>query len=212
MRLDGHRIHEGEIILPERDRQATSCMPTPADALLQKPETQGAYMQAGPSPAMPPPVPSALRDRESLGFLSGKSGMPRQAETEKAGPGFYLAGAAIVAACFWFSGGHVLFRPSTLAAVPAGPELKIDGFQSRILRVAGVDTLLVTGSVVNQGTAATASTPVVIAVTGTDGSRLSYQFGQSGRLLAAGERTEFSMRLDAPPSGVKTVSARLAGE
>ena len=66
--------------------------------------------------------------------------------------------------------------------------------------------LFVDGEAANDGPAAELLPPLEIVVAASDGSTTRYRLGTNGRRLAPGETFAFSSRLDAPKSGVKTVS------
>ena len=142
------------------------------------------------------------------------SGMDTLRKTEaprptrmRGGPLFWAAGIGMAAAAFWISGGHVLIRdfPFAMERTQAGA-LRISGVRSRVDQSGVRPVLFVDGEAVNDGAAAELLPPLEIVVAGADGSVTRYRLGSNGRSLAPGETFAFSSRLDAPKSGIKTVS------
>ena len=66
--------------------------------------------------------------------------------------------------------------------------------------------VFVDGEAANDCAAAFLLPPIDVVVAGADGSVSRYRLGTNGRSLAPGETFAFSSRLDAPKSGIKTVS------
>ncbi len=125
----------------------------------------------------------------------------------RAGPAFWIYGLGIAAAAFWVSGGHALVRALPLIAQGEPPRaLRLSGVTSRVEGSSARPLLFVDGEAANDGDAAQALPPLDILVTGHDGRVTRYRLGTNGRPLAPGQIFAFSSRLDAPKSGVRTVS------
>lgn len=125
----------------------------------------------------------------------------------RGGPLFWTTGIALVIASFWVSGGHALVRELTSVGTQASQSaLRISGVTSRIDASGARQLLLVDGEVANDGNATEHLPALEISVIGNDSVVTRYRLGTSGRPLSAGETFAFSSRLDAPKSGVKTVT------
>lgn len=120
---------------------------------------------------------------------------------QRAGPAFWTSGLLLVAAAFWFSGGHALFhidRSGQLVAETAGFEVL--GVDTRLERFNGRVMLLVDGAVQNTGMRDAVAPGVVVNVEADNGAVTRYALGLGERLVAPGDTASFSSRL-APPSG-----------
>lgn len=127
----------------------------------------------------------------------------------RGGPLFWACGLLLVALAFWISGGHALVgrgAPGPAAQAPAGSALHIAGVTSRIEAHDGRSVLFVEGRAENRGGAALALPGIGIAVTANDGAVTRYHLATRGTELKPGDRYSFSSRLEAPDSGVRTVS------
>lgn len=123
------------------------------------------------------------------------------------GPLFWTTGIALAVAAFWVSGGHAIVRNATFIGTEAPQSaLRISGVTSRVDMSGARPILLIDGEAANDGAAVEHLPPLVIAVTGNDGTVTRYRLGTSGRPMAPGETFAFSSRLDVPKNGVKTVS------
>ncbi|MBX3584370.1 MAG: hypothetical protein KF810_21025 [Rhizobiaceae bacterium] len=125
----------------------------------------------------------------------------------RGGPLFWTTGIALVIASFWVSGGHALVRELASVGTQASQgALRISGVTSRIDASGVRQLLLVDGEVANDGKATEHLPALEISVIGNDSVVTRYRLGTSGRPLSPGETFAFSSRLDAPKSGVKTVT------
>jgi hypothetical protein len=139
--------------------------------------------------------------------------------SRRGGPAFWLFGMVLVAGAFWVSGGHALVsRPGT-ATPPvvevADPRaaLRIMGVESKMERAPnGKAFVLVDGEVVNTGDRHAVLPPLDIVVTDGAGSSVRYVLGTGERRLAPSGRFPFSSRLQAPASGVGTVTVDFSTE
>jgi hypothetical protein len=129
---------------------------------------------------------------------------------EPGGPLFWTVGAMLVAATFWISGGHALFRDIQLFSLPERETLRIVNVSSRVDASGAKAVLLVDGETLNEGEAVEQLPAIEIAVTGNDGLVTRYRLGTSGRPLSPGETFGFSSRFDAPKNGMKAVSVSFA--
>lgn len=136
-------------------------------------------------------TPSAARPRFSRG-----------------GVGFWAGGLTLAAAAFWISGGHVL---ATRPAASAGTAtVRVANVSSRVVEARGRSQIVVDGMLDNPGARHAALPDVTIHVTGGDGRTTLYRLGAGGGDLAAGGQWPFSGRLEAPASGVRSISVSLA--
>lgn len=157
---------------------------------------------------------NAFRSREGeensipgLDMLRGRQTQGRAQRGERGGPLFWAVGAMLVAAAFWFSGGHALLNGVSLfeSDGPA-PGLRIASLQSRIEKGNGRALLFVDGEAVNEA-AATETVPTLsINVLDSQGRTTRYLLGTNDHRLAPGQHFAFSSRLIAPKGGVKSVS------
>lgn len=146
---------------------------------------------------------SAAAPREGMDML--RQG-PAAARREPAGALFWTVGTMLVAATFWISGGHALFRDLALFNRSEPETLRIVNVSSRIDASGAKAVLLVDGETLNEGKAVDQLPAIEIAVTENDGLITRYRLGTAGRQLAPGETFGFSSRLDAPKNGMKAVS------
>lgn len=136
-----------------------------------------------------------------------KTGAAAERGARRGGPLFWLFGLALVALAFWIAGGHALLGEGGLPAPAAAKApLHIADVASRVETHGGRGVLFVTGRAENGGREALALPPIEIAVTANDGGVTRYRLGTGGTELKPGDRYSFSSRLEAPGSGVKTVS------
>ena len=128
---------------------------------------------------------------------------------QPAGPAFWLAGAALALAAFWFSGGHAV---ATGWIGAAQEPVRLASLDSRILRDGRRPVLLVDGTLRN-ATGESAGLPLLtVNVTDGDGRLTRYRLGKiDGRIDAHGS-WRFSSRLEAPRSGVSAVTVTVGTE
>lgn len=162
---------------------------------------------SGPRDDMPAAPSIGSLAAPALGMDMLRKGEAPRSGRVRGGPLFWISGIGLAAAAFWVSGGHALLRdfPLTLERAQAGA-LRISGVRSRVDQSGGRPMLFVDGEAANDGPAAELLPPLEIVVAAADGSTTRYRLGTNGRRLAPGETFAFSSRLDAPKSGVKTVS------
>jgi len=157
----------------------------------------------------PPRFAGASATVTGMDFLKeGAAAAERGAR--RGGPLFWAFGLFLVALAFWVSGGHAFVAGG--APGPAAPKtpLHIADVASRVEAHGGRDVLYVDGSAENRGGHALALPPIEIAVTANDGAVTRYRLGSRGTDLKPGDRYAFSSRLEAPGSGVRTVSVAFA--
>lgn len=123
---------------------------------------------------------------------------------------FWSCGLSLAALAFWLAGGHVLVAGSGPAAGAAKPPLFIAAIDSRVEAHGGRNVLFVDGHAGNRGSKVQALPHIEIAVTANDGAVTRYYMETRNMELQPGDRYAFSSRLEAPGSGVKSVSAAFA--
>lgn len=181
-------------------------------------ETVSAASSAQPHPKMPqatePSAPARGMDILREDKAAGKAVTGR-----RAGPAFWIFGLALVAGAFWVSGGHALVsRPAPVLpvqpdAVPQPREvLRIVDVASRIEHSGNRTFLLVDGEVVNTGRRSLPLPSLDIRVADDSGRVTRYMLGTGERRLVPGGRFPFSGRLEAPASGVGTVTVDFSEE
>lgn len=125
----------------------------------------------------------------------------------RGGPVFWIAGVSLVAAAFWFSGGHALMPRDLLGTMqaPAKP-LRIASVVSRVDTSGGRTMLNIDGEAVNEGRNPVDMPPLTIQVVTSDGATTHYNLGTSGNSVQPGEKFAFASRLPMPRNGIKSVS------
>lgn len=158
------------------------------------------------APPVESPVNSAGMDMLKR-RLAPDSGVGRQ----KAGPAFYLVGAAIALTAFWISGGHTLMP--NIGAVNAehvtSQPLRIASVNSRVETQGGKSLLFVDGEIFNSAANEVTIPDISINVLDHGGQTTRYYLGTNQRRIDAGARFDFSSRLHVPKDGVKSVSVTL---
>ena len=182
------------------------CFPAPAADIVDA-EYETIRTTAPERPAAT--IGSTEASPAGMEMLRGTDRAAARAHFGRAGASFWVFGMGIAATAFWVSGGHALVRdlPAFAQVGPAGA-LRISGVTSRVEGPPARSLLFVDGEAANDGDAAQALPPLDILVTGHDGHVTRYRLGTNGRALPPGEIFAFSSRLDAPKSGVRTVSVR----
>jgi hypothetical protein len=135
-----------------------------------------------------------------------KSGVAGNGGTRRGGVFFWLCGILLVGLAFWFSGGHALIAGNGQTGVAAGSPLHIADVKSRVENRDGRSVLFIDGRAENRGGQALRLPPIEIAVTANEGGVTRYELATRDTELKPGDRYSFSSRLEAPASGVKTVS------
>lgn len=190
--------------------RATQRQARPMEDLV---EADYEVVTAGPSPtpsATEIPVRTAAPDDGLRMLRAAARPAPASRWNSPAGPAFWTAGAALVLAAFWVSGGHAMVTAVLRAKPQAGPVLTISDVASHV-DASGVRPLLfVDGMAGNGGEAVAVMPELTISVTGRDGQVTRYNLGTSGRTMAPGEKFAFSSRLDLPKNGVETVAVTFA--
>lgn len=130
-----------------------------------------------------------------------------EGHTRRGGVLFWAFGLFLVALAFWVAGGHALLAPAgPQPGAAAKTPLAIADVTSRVETRDGRAVLFVEGKATNGGGATVALPPIEIAVTANDGAVARYRLAAADTELKPGDRYSFSSRLEAPASGVKTVS------
>lgn len=153
--------------------------------------------------AAPKPAPAAaggmdiLRKRQEGRLAFG---------SVRGGPFFWTAGLALVAAAFWFSGGHALVLDASGPMQRSAQPLRIASVSSRVDTSGGRMMLNIDGEAVNDGGKAQPMPALDIRVMGNDDVTTRYNLGTSGSPVAPRERFAFASRLPVPKNGVRSVS------
>lgn len=122
------------------------------------------------------------------------------------GPVFWSAGLILVFAAFWISGGHALVgRFSAGQDLSAQGELQVSGLQTREDNSGPRTVLQIDGQILNPASAPLPMPGLVINVEAKSGEIIRYALGAGQDSLAAGERYDFSSRLQAPEAGTQRV-------
>lgn len=131
--------------------------------------------------------------------------------SRRAGFGFWATGLAAAIAAFWMSGGHTLSRHLPVVRGEA-ETIRIAGLTSRIADTATGPRLFIDGEVRNTASDGIVSPDLMIDVTARDGLVTRYRMATGAGRMASGEARRFSSRLDAPESGVRTVTVTIDGK
>lgn len=155
-------------------------------------------------------VDSSSDNESSLFGLNILNNRDKPEPGGRASPAFWIAGAVLVGAAFWISGGHSLVSHSDfqLASAPA-PSLTIQDVKSRIERHRSKPYLMVEGVVVNDGGQRVALPDLIIKVTAIDGLVTRYRIAGGNEQITSGGKYAFSSRLGAPQSGVDNVKVTI---
>jgi hypothetical protein len=172
----------------------------PADIVDAEYETIGRGGAQQPIPAVQPPSAHA----KGMDFLRAAE----PAGSHRAGSGFWAVGALAVCAAFWMSGGHSLSRHLPFAGDGAGT-VRVASLKSRVAETAGGPRLFIDGAVENTASASTPAPNLTIQVTDHDGAVTRYRIATAGETIASGAAWRFSSRIDAPGSGVRSVSVTI---
>lgn len=156
-------------------------------------------------------LPRTEADRAGSAF-AGMSSLRQAAQAGAAatrgGPVFWGVGLSLVLSAFWVSGGHALLRDDVggSSAYIAPATLRIVDVSTSVIGTHGRPVLKVDGAAVNEGNGAAMLPGIEISVAGHDGRVTRYKLGTSDRPLPAGQRFDFSSRLEVPKDGVKSVA------
>lgn len=125
----------------------------------------------------------------------------------RGGAGFWISGLVIVFGAFWIAGGHSLVRqiPMPLLLEREGP-LRLADVTSRVEDRDTLPILFVDGAIENHGKSPRVLPTLRIAVVDVDGASTNYFLGTNDSVLDPGQRYDFSSRLEAPRTGVSSVS------
>jgi hypothetical protein len=164
-------------------------------------ETLGRAAPPHPIPLVQPPP----ADMPGMDLLRAASA-PKA--SRRAGAGFWAVGALAAGAAFWMSGGHSLSRHLPFAGDGAGT-VRVASLKSRVAETAGGPRLFIDGAVENTASASTPAPDLTIQVTGHDGAVTRYRIATAGETIASGGAWRFSSRIDAPDSGVRSVSVTI---
>lgn len=157
------------------------------------------------------PVSSAA-DLRGMNVLRGGDLPATPGPSRRGGAGFWLAGLSLAAAAFWFSGGHSLARhAAALAGGPAEP-YRVTSLVSRIETVGAAQMLFVEGEVASASAGDRRAPDLTIQVTAADGGIARYKLGTATQAAAGQASWRFSSRLEAPRSGVRSVSVTVVPE
>lgn len=181
------------------------------DAEFETLDRAGGGARAASARAVTPPIPvSAGQGSASaagMDMLRKQKLAPRPLGSVRGGPLFWTVGLSLVAAAFWFSGGHALMPRDMpgMTQVSAEP-LRIASVVSRV-DTSGARTMLnIDGEAVNEGGKALPMPPLTIQVVAGDGATTHYNLGTSGSPVGPGEKFAFASRLPVPRNGIKSVS------
>lgn len=197
---DKARPVSGEIMSGAAGRRAGGAGVAVTDAEF---ETIEAVAAGAPARAQRMAGASAMR---GMDFLSSKSAAtPRNGAS--AGAGFWVSSLVIVFGAFWIAGGHSLVRQVPVPGLfeREGP-LRLIDVRSRVDDGDSLPVLFVDGAIENHGKSPRVLPTLRIAVVDVAGARTSYFLGTSDSVLEPGARYDFSSRLEAPRTGVSSVS------
>lgn len=150
-------------------------------------------------------APSAPHSRKSQTGLSVLAHSGDDSD-QRGGPVFWSAGLILVLAAFWISGGHALIgRFSAGQDLSAQGELQVSGLQTREENSGPRTVLQIDGQILNPASVPLPMPGLVINVEAKSGEIIRYALGVGQDSLAAGERYDFSSRLQAPAGGTQRV-------
>ena len=203
---DNRRPVSGEIMMIAERAVAVRGI---ADAEIVDAEYETVAPQRPRAGERPSLAPSAAPGGMSM--LRGVGGQVGRAA--RGGPVFWSAGMLLVAAAFWVSGGHTLVdKRAPGAAGPASQPLAIEAVKSRVEQRDGREVLFVEGATTNRGDDTLAVPPIAIAITDGKGLTSRHFLGTNGALLAPGQSIGFASRVEAPSTGVKSVTVTFREE
>lgn len=199
---DKARPVSGEIMASDTDRGATPVRADFTDAEIVSVDTV-AREAARPSPRAP-----VAEGMDLLKASKPEASGPRN--PVHGGALFWATGLAMVGLAFWISGGHALVRQSFApAAIETGEALRIGDVVTRVENRDGRDVLFIEGEARNHGDTPEAMRPIEISIVDNEGRATRYFLGTRADELAPGNRYAFSSRIEAPATGVKSVSVSL---
>lgn len=157
------------------------------------------------TPTMVAPAAPGTASAAGMDMLRKQKLARRPLGSVRGGPLFWTAGLSLVAAAFWFSGGHALM-PRDMPGMMRAEPLRIASVVSRV-DTSGARTMLnIDGEAVNEGGRALPMPPLTIQVVAGDGATTHYNLGTSGSPVGPGEKFAFASRLPVPRNGIKSVS------
>lgn len=135
---------------------------------------------------------------------------PARQPAASAGIGFWCVGAGLALAAFWFAGGHALATRWS-DGDDASP-VRLASLSSEVLHGGKYPLLMVDGSLQNASGAPAVLPPLTVNITDGDGRITRYRLGRIDGRIAAHGSWRFSSRLEAPRSGVSSVTVTVGRE
>ncbi|MDP3899262.1 MAG: hypothetical protein Q8Q62_21515 [Mesorhizobium sp.] len=164
---------------------------------------------AAEAPIVSAPTRAAETPPLGMDILRGAALPASGALSRHGGVGFWLAATMLVAGAFWFSGGHSMARHMLASATESGAPLRVVALVSRVEAIGGRDMLFVDGELTGS---AGSTHDLMISVTASNGTVARYKLGTGPQPAEGGGTWRFSSRLEAPRSGVKSVSVTVVPE
>ncbi len=138
--------------------------------------------------------------------ILGKS--PAPAKWARSGPGFWAGGALAAAAAFWMAGGHSLTRSFS---PDAETQVQVASLRSEVRRSSQGAHLVIDGMLENRAATGAKAPDLDIEVAAVGGGVTRYRLGNGGAMIEPRGARNFSSRLVAPATGVRSVSVTVAG-
>lgn len=160
-------------------------------------------------PGVVHPVSSPSQGMNMLRGMAMPVAGPR---SSRGGAGFWLAGFLLAAIAFWVSGGHTLARLSAVLPGADAEPFRVASLASRVETADGRSMLIVDGTVAIASGARSVAPQLTIKVTAADGGVARYRLWTGRETIAGSATWRFSSRLEAPRSGVRSVSATVVPE
>lgn len=130
----------------------------------------------------------------------------------RAGAGFWLCGVLASAAAFWMAGGHSLARHIPVPGMTGESPVQVASVTSQVKRSLQGVHLVIDGMLENTGADAAEAPDLDIEVAAVGGGVMRYRLGNGRALIEPRGARNFSSRLDAPATGVKSVSVTVTGD